>query len=90
MPTNLLAQNSMLVAEPIMSMGSTPLVDGLNRTSQTSGHRFAFDDPVPVSRTAPVVRKTEQVEGLRLAMRLIAPLPRSILGRLTLALSGLR
>jgi hypothetical protein len=57
-PANLLTQDSLLVVEPLMSIGSTPLIDGLDRTSQTSGHRFAFDDPVPVSRTAPVTPLT--------------------------------
>jgi hypothetical protein len=33
--SNLLTKNGMLVGEPIMSVNSTPAVNGLNGTSQT-------------------------------------------------------
>ena len=50
----------MLVGEPIMTMGSTPTINGLNGTSQAGRHRLTFDDPLTTARAAPVVREVRR------------------------------
>ena len=64
--SNLPTQSGMLVDEPIMTMGSAPAVNGLNRTSQAGRHRLALDDSLTAARAAPVVRESQQVESRRL------------------------
>ena len=65
--SNLPTESGMLVEEPIMTMGSTPAINGLNRTSQTRRHRLALDDSLTAARAAPVVRESQRVESFRLA-----------------------
>ena len=65
--SNLPTESGMLVEEPIMTMGSAPAINGLNRTSQSGRHRLALDDSLTAARAAPVMRESQQVESCRLA-----------------------
>jgi hypothetical protein len=62
---NLPTESGMLVDEPIMTMSSTPVINGLNRASQAGRHRRAFDDSLTATRAAPEVSESQQIESSR-------------------------